>query len=60
MLESNCCGAEDQWDMGICSDCGEHAEFDTYSEEEDNKEQITVKDILTALEKYERIIRIDQ
>ena len=31
MLESNCCGAFPLWETDICSDCGEHAEF-----EEDN------------------------
>lgn len=58
MSESNCCGGENQWDMDICSACGEHAEFGEYSEEEDN--ETAAKDILAALEKYERIIRIDQ
>jgi hypothetical protein len=29
---SDCCGASPQWDMDICSDCGEHAEF--YAENE--------------------------
>ncbi len=26
-MESNCCGAENLWDMGVCADCGEHADF---------------------------------
>jgi len=26
-MESDCCGASNLWDAGICSDCGEHAEF---------------------------------
>jgi len=24
---SDCCNAENLWDMGICAECGEHAEF---------------------------------
>ena len=28
MRESNCCGALPLWETDICSDCGEHAEFD--------------------------------
>ena len=27
MTESNCCGANPLWESDICSDCGEHAEF---------------------------------
>ena len=27
MTESNCCGAYPLWESDICSDCGEHAEF---------------------------------
>jgi hypothetical protein len=27
MRESNCCGASPLWGTDICSDCGEHAEF---------------------------------
>lgn len=26
-MMSDCCGAENLWDMGVCADCGEHAEF---------------------------------
>ena len=26
-MESDCCGASNLWGAGICSDCGEHAEF---------------------------------
>lgn len=26
-MMSDCCNAENLWDMGICSECGEHAEF---------------------------------
>ncbi len=26
-MESDCCGASNLWDAGICSDCGEQAEF---------------------------------
>lgn len=33
MLESNCCGASPLWESDICSQCGEHAEF----EEVDNE-----------------------
>ena len=29
MRNSDCCGAENQWGAGICSSCGEHAEFNT-------------------------------
>jgi len=29
---SECCGAENQWDMGICAECGEHAEFNQIEE----------------------------
>ena len=25
--ESDCCGASPLWESDICSDCGEHAEF---------------------------------
>ena len=39
-LLSNCCTAnhderfsfDDEWDMGVCSQCGEHAEFIEYGE----------------------------
>lgn len=24
---SDCCNVENLWDMGICAECGEHAEF---------------------------------
>ena len=27
MKESNCCGASPLWETDICSDCGEHSEF---------------------------------
>jgi len=27
MEQSNCCGALPLWNTDICSDCGEHAEF---------------------------------
>lgn len=30
--ESDCCGALPLWDMDICSDCGEHAEFNETDE----------------------------
>ena len=26
-MTSDCCGAENLWDAGICADCGEHADF---------------------------------
>ena len=26
-MMSDCCNAENLWGMGICADCGEHAEF---------------------------------
>ena len=32
MTESNCCGANPLWETDICSDCGEHAEFN-YTDE---------------------------
>ena len=32
MTESNCCGASPLWELDICSDCGEHAEFN-YTDE---------------------------
>ena len=31
-MESNCCGASPLWESDICSDCGEHAEFN-YTDE---------------------------
>ena len=31
-MESNCCGAFPLWETDICSDCGEHAEFN-YTDE---------------------------
>ncbi len=33
MEESNCCGALPLWESDICSDCGEHAEFN-YTDED--------------------------
>lgn len=33
MTESNCCGALPLWESDICSDCGEHAEFDYIDED---------------------------
>ena len=27
MNESECCGASPLWETDICSDCGEHTEF---------------------------------
>ena len=32
MSQSNCCGAFLLWESDICSDCGEHAEFN-YTDE---------------------------
>lgn len=51
-MESNCCGAT-EWVEGteICSACGEHAEFGEYEEESFDD----IKNILSALEKYEKI-----
>lgn len=39
---SECCSAhhnemfsyDDEWDMGVCSECGDHSEFKKISEEE--------------------------
>ena len=31
-MESNCCGASPLWESDICSDCGEHAEFNNTDE----------------------------
>lgn len=31
-MESDCCGALPLWETDICSDCGEHAEFNDVEE----------------------------
>lgn len=33
MMESDCCGALPLWETDICSDCGEHAEFNDTDED---------------------------
>ena len=35
MEYSNCCGASAWYEAGICSDCGEHAEFYKETENQD-------------------------
>jgi len=35
MEYSNCCGASAWYETDICSDCGEHAEFYTETENQD-------------------------
>jgi len=32
-MESNCCGALPLWETDICSECGEHAEFNFNDED---------------------------
>ena len=32
-MESNCCGALSLWETDVCSDCGEHAEFNLTDED---------------------------
>jgi hypothetical protein len=52
-MESNCCGASPLWESDICSQCGEHAEFEEVDNEPSEFFNQKVKECLANFKKQD-------